>query len=67
MKRRLIVLVLAAVALIATGAVAGRLLYRAYPVQGDCAVCRSDPQLRPVLGSPSRRNEHGTEPGLQDR
>ena len=33
MKRRLIVLVLAAVALIATGAVAGRLLYRAYPVQ----------------------------------
>ena len=33
MKRRLIILVLAAVALVAAGAVAGRLLYRAYPVQ----------------------------------
>ena len=67
MKRKgLLVAALGAVALVAAGALAGRVLYRDLPGPG-VALRRSGAQRRPLLGRASRRDTDGTEPGLQGR
>ena len=66
MKRNLLIGALVALALLAAGAAAGRILFRAYPVQTS-RIRRSDAQLHPLVGSASRRDDDRSERGLQER